>query len=55
MALSWADINNALSETHNEPIENIELLGKTPNCEEYVPVAAESRAGTVTPTQLYLF
>lgn len=53
-APSQADANNALSEAHNEPIENTELFGKIPNCEKYVHVAVESQVGT-SDTSTYFF
>lgn len=53
-ARSRADANNALSEVHNEPIENTELFGKILNCEKYVHVAVESQVGT-SDTRTYFF
>lgn len=53
-ALSWADANNAPSEAHNEPIENMELFGKILNCEKYAHVAVESQVGT-NDTRTYFF
>ena len=53
-APSRADANNALSEAHNEPIENTELFGKIPNCEKYAHVAVESQVGT-SDTSTYFF
>lgn len=53
-ARSRADANNALSEVHNEPIENTELFGKILNCEKYAHVAVESQVGT-SDTRTYFF
>lgn len=52
-APSRTDANNALSEAHNEPIENTELFGKIPNCEKYAHVAVESQLAQVTPAHIF--